>query len=268
MATIILPLITGVTLRGAQFFARRSHGGREDVKFKLPWSAVLVVMLLVIYETALATLALTHIAPPDDLSCHPERRWGSLFSNKRADDIRRIQDRHQCCGLYSVQDKAWPFPDKSHTAAACQEAFGRQRSCFGGWRQDEQITGGLILLVAVAAFLLKVCLTAALEFQVYILNKAANFGVQLLMLVIYRNRNPFPLSSQNTFSSFATNEEEGVNNIRRRIGTAYRDDPLPEAGGQMARSQAHGERNDQGIRTSPVMQPSRLQHQDNEWGNV
>ena len=165
-ATIILPVITAVTMRGTQAFIRRSREGREGAKLEFSWSAVIVLMLLVIYETAIATLALSHMAPPNDLSCHLERRWASLFSNKRANEIRRIQDRHQCCGLYSVQDRAWPFPDRSHTAAACHEVFGRQRSCFGAWRQDEQITGGLMLLVAVVAFLVKVHLLVALEFQV------------------------------------------------------------------------------------------------------
>lgn len=36
------------------------------------------------------------------------------------------------------------------------EAFGRSVSCLGGWRQMEQVTGGLIFLVAVVTFLLKV----------------------------------------------------------------------------------------------------------------
>lgn len=155
-ATIILPIFTGVTLRGARSLTRHSHGGPGGAKIRYSWSAITWIMLLAIYETVIATLALTHMIPPNDLSCHLERQWSWLFSNKNADVIRRIQDRHQCCGLHSVRDRAWPFPDRSHTAAACLEAFGRQRSCFGGWRQDEQITGGLMLLVVVAAFLLKV----------------------------------------------------------------------------------------------------------------
>jgi len=36
-------------------------------------------------------------------------------------------------------DRAWPFPDGSHTAAAYHEAFSRQRSCFGGWRPLELV---------------------------------------------------------------------------------------------------------------------------------
>lgn len=155
-ATIILPIFTGITLRGARSLTLRSHRSLGDAKISFSWSAILLIILLVIYETVIATLALTHITPPNDLSCHLERQWSWLFSNKNADVIRRIQDRHQCCGLHSVQDRAWPFPDGSHTAAACHEAFGRQRSCFGGWRQDEQTTGSLMLFVAVVAFLIKV----------------------------------------------------------------------------------------------------------------
>ena len=113
-------------------------------------------MLLIVYETVIATLALTHVAPPSDLICGLERQWGALFSNKDAEAIRRIQNQFQCCGFRSVNDRAWPFPDRRHKAGACVEAFGRSGSCLGGWRQMEQVTGGLILLVAVVTFLLKV----------------------------------------------------------------------------------------------------------------
>ena len=154
-ATLLLPIFTGITIQGARSLTRRSYG---DAKISFSWSAISLMILLLIYETIIATLALTSMTPPNDLSCHLERQWSWLFSNKNADIIRRIQDRHQCCGLHSVQDRAWPFPDRSHTAAACHEAFGRERSCFGGWRRDEQITGGLMLLVAVITFLVKVYL--------------------------------------------------------------------------------------------------------------
>lgn len=120
------------------------------------WSAIIVFVLLIIYETAIATIALTHVVPPSELICGLERQWGALFSNKNAEAIRRIQEQFQCCGLRNVQDRAWPFPDRSHTARACVETFGRSNSCLGSWRQMEQVTGGLILLVAIVTFLLKV----------------------------------------------------------------------------------------------------------------
>lgn len=149
-------MITGVTLRGAQLLSVRAHGSNARAKVSFSWSAVIAFMVLIIYETAIATLALTHMAPPSELICGLERHWGALFSNKNADAIRRIQEQFQCCGFRNVQDRAWPFPDRRHTARACVEAFGRSSSCLGGWRQMEQVTGGLILLIAVVTFLLKV----------------------------------------------------------------------------------------------------------------
>jgi hypothetical protein len=112
--------------------------------------------LLVIYDSVLATLALLNIGPADSLDCPLERQWARLFSTKDSNAIRRIQDRHQCCGLNSAHDRAWPFPDQSHGANACEETFNRVRSCLQPWRRDEQMVGGMILVVAVVSFLLKV----------------------------------------------------------------------------------------------------------------
>lgn len=155
-ATIILPVITGVSLHGAQRLSIRANGPSTRAKKSFSWSTILVFVLLIIYETAIATLALTHMAPPGELICGLERRWGALFSTKNPDAIRTIQEQFQCCGFRNVQDRAWPFPDRSHTARACVEALGRNTSCLGAWRRMQQVTGGLILLVAVVTFLLKV----------------------------------------------------------------------------------------------------------------
>ena len=149
-------MITAVSLRGAQRLSIRTNGSNARAKMSFSWSAITFFVLLIIYETAIATLALTHMAPPSELVCGLERQWGALFSIKNADAIQRIQDQLQCCGFRNVQDRAWPFPDRSHTARACVEAFGRNTGCLGGWRQMEQVTGGLILLIAVVTFLLKV----------------------------------------------------------------------------------------------------------------
>lgn len=155
-ATIILPILTGVSLRGAQRLASRSNGSLTSAKPSLSWTTMVVFILLTIYETAIATLALTHMAPPSSLNCQLDQQWSRLFSNKNAEVIRRIQDRYQCCGLHSTVDKAWPFPDRSHPVTACRDAFNRRNSCMGGWRRDEQIAAGLMLLVAVVVFLMKV----------------------------------------------------------------------------------------------------------------
>ena len=142
-----------MSLHGAQRLSIRSNG---RAKTSFSWFAISAFVFLIIYETVIATLALTHVAPPSELICGLERRWGVLFSSKNVHAIRTIQENFQCCGFRNVQDRAWPFPDRSHTARACVEAFGRNTSCLGGWRQMEQVTGGLILMIAIVTFLLKV----------------------------------------------------------------------------------------------------------------
>lgn len=109
-----------------------------------------------IYETAIATLSLTHMAPPDNINCALERNWDRLFRSKDGARIRRIQDAHQCCGLHSIVDRAWPFQSRDHGVDSCAKAFNRTKACLGSWRRDEQIAAGLLLLVAVSTFLLKV----------------------------------------------------------------------------------------------------------------
>lgn len=154
--TFILPLFTGTAVGSVQALNRRGFVGQGFSKFNITWVGAALVLLTVIYDTIIGTLATNHITPNRTLRCQLEARWTSLFSNKNADAIRRIQDRHQCCGLFNAHDRAWPFPDRRHNAYACQEAFGREQGCFGAWRRDQQITGGLILLIAIVAFLTQV----------------------------------------------------------------------------------------------------------------
>jgi hypothetical protein len=66
--------------------------------------------------------------------------------------IRTIQDTFECCGLNSVVDRAFPFGQPS----TCAITYGRSNSCFGEWRKAEQINAGLLFLVAVIVFVLKV----------------------------------------------------------------------------------------------------------------
>lgn len=156
IATIILPILNGFVIQGGQTYAARSRrSGRNNIGF-LSRPTIIAFMVLAIYETVIATLAFTHMVPPEDLTCLLERTWYRLYSNKDAGAIRRIQDAHQCCGLNSAKDKAWPFADKSHGADACIKAFGRQKSCMADWRQDEQIYAGLLLLVALMTFAIRV----------------------------------------------------------------------------------------------------------------
>lgn len=104
------------------------------------------------YETVVATLALTYIIPPSTLACGLNTNWQKFWKAKDADGIRAIQDTFNCCGFLTVKDRAFPFG----TPSTCAKDFGRSQSCFGPWRGAEQVTAGLLLLVAVVVFILKV----------------------------------------------------------------------------------------------------------------
>jgi hypothetical protein len=68
--------------------------------------------------------------------------------------MRTIQDSFKCCGFRTLKDRGFPFGDPSQ----CAEVFGYKKSCLGSWRKAEQIQAGLLLLVAVVVFVVKVYL--------------------------------------------------------------------------------------------------------------
>lgn len=85
------------------------------------------------------------------------------------------------------------------------------------------------------------------------------------MFVIYQNHNPINASTRST-SHFATNEDVSGGGIQRRIGDAYHDDPL--ADGLATDSQPYNGGDNQGVRSGPAIQPSRLHGDENEWREV
>lgn len=158
IAAVLIPILNGASLAGSQFHdsrVRRSNP-RKTAGF-ISWTTINAFLALTIYETVIATLALTHMVPADDLTCGLHRQWDRLYSKKDATAIRRIQDAHQCCGLVTPKDHAWPFQDKNNKADACIKSFDRHKGCLLDWRQDEQIYAGLLLLVALSTIGLKVC---------------------------------------------------------------------------------------------------------------
>jgi len=148
--TVVLPLITGISTKGVHGLIQRSSRN-EPYQLTIPLLAVIGFQL--IYETIVATLALTHVLPPSSLICGLDTRWQKLFVDKDAGAIKAIQDSFQCCGLHTVKDRAWPFPGTS--ASVCEDIYGRHGGCLGSWRQAEQINAGLFVLVAVVLFIIK-----------------------------------------------------------------------------------------------------------------
>ncbi|PMD46428.1 hypothetical protein L207DRAFT_577289 [Hyaloscypha variabilis F] len=153
--TVVLPLLTGFSTQVVYSLIQRSSRNEQNV-LALPLIAVIGFQL--IYETVVATLALTHIIPPDALVCNLGDRWMKLYKADDGDAVRAIQDSFKCCGFKTVKDNAFPWGQPS----PCPEIFHYTKSCLKAWRKAEQISAGLLLLVAIVVFILKVLSVIAL----------------------------------------------------------------------------------------------------------
>lgn len=121
----------------------------------------LTLIFLTVTATALATLAGTHLAPASGLTCGLEDAWRALYRGGKEPEVRRIQDAFDCCGLRSVYDMAWPFakhdPESGRTArSTCARTYGRERACFGAWREEEQVVAGLVVIVCAGVWVWEV----------------------------------------------------------------------------------------------------------------
>ncbi len=116
-----------------------------------------LITLLSLLDVALITLSSTSLPTSSTTRCTLELRWRQLFQSKNALAIRRIQDALECCGLRTVRDNAWPFPDIDHGADACVVRFGRQRACLEPWAREERWMVGVMIAVGVLSLAAKVC---------------------------------------------------------------------------------------------------------------
>jgi hypothetical protein len=124
----------------------------EPFQLTLPLVAVLGFQLF--YETVVGTLALTYIVPPTSLLCGLDDMWARFYAAKNGRAVQRIQDTFDCCGLKTIKDRAYPFGDQ--VPSQCAQLFQRTGSCLGPLRKSEQTQAGLLLLVAVLVFVVKV----------------------------------------------------------------------------------------------------------------
>ena len=114
-----------------------------------------VISFLLIYESVLAALAGTHLAPVGGLNCPLGERWQSLFSAK-SNRIQAIQDAFSCCGFRSLEDMAFPFPDARHGADTCEVRYERDIRCLEPWREEERKVAIMLLVIPIAVFVWKV----------------------------------------------------------------------------------------------------------------
>jgi hypothetical protein len=150
-----LPIVSGLLLESGYDFTRRQERrqqlGRGEIQ--RPPLVIIANTLIFIYSSVAITLAGTHAAPPSGLDCGLRERWQTLFRQKNADAIQKIQDAFKCCGFANSHDMAWPFPDKTHNQHACETAFGRNNACLAPWKAEEQQIAGLLMAVVGMVFL-------------------------------------------------------------------------------------------------------------------
>lgn len=144
---LFLPLASYITTHLAKPALRKRN---------LSTALMAILFAQLIYETIIATLAATYVFPSPNLNCGLDSRWRVLYSKKDARSIRRIQDAFDCCGLNSIRDRAWPFKTDAREDGNCADMFHRQRSCAKDWRSAERGAAGLVLIVALGVFILKV----------------------------------------------------------------------------------------------------------------
>lgn len=115
--------------------------------------STLTILGLLVYITVVATLSGTHISPVGGLRCALRETWQTMFSEKHAGKIKRIQEAFDCCGFNNVRDMPFPFPGHGNTPDTCSQRFDRHIGCEGAWRDKERTVAGLMIGISVGVFL-------------------------------------------------------------------------------------------------------------------
>ncbi|KAK5169970.1 hypothetical protein LTR04_005424 [Oleoguttula sp. CCFEE 6159] len=255
--TLALPPIAGLSLESTT--ALNSRDSAKGRSFRTSTSFLVAMIVLCVYETAIATLAGTHIAPVGGLRCGLEEQWAGLFRARKAERIRRIQDAFQCCGLLGVKDRAFPFPDKEHGNDACVKAYGWQKSCLESWRAEERTVATLLILVPLLVFLWKVN-------QIQVSEQVTMLTTHKMIIISAPSERPLWLSRLLRLPQ--TNRDAEHGSQRRAleyqpVGEPYSDNPVTEEAEEKVLEE------DRAVRGSPQLasrvQPSALLGEAHEW---
>jgi len=155
---LALPIFAGVCMETSTALASslalhpklRHRHARNFPTVLLP--STLTILGLLVYITVVATLSGTHISPVGGLGCALREQWQSMFQEKHAGKIKRIQEALDCCGFRSVRDMPFPFPGHGVSVDTCSQRYDRQIGCEGAWRDKERTVAGLMIGVAVGVF--------------------------------------------------------------------------------------------------------------------
>ncbi|KAL7275556.1 hypothetical protein RUND412_001482 [Rhizina undulata] len=155
---LLLPLLNAVAVNFSTTSAVQDSRFRGSPKWNMQIG--IIQFLLVIVETVIITLSATNL-DAESVSCPLERQWQKFYRAKNGPAIRTIQDTLGCCGLNSPLDRAYPFPSKGVNGSVCRDTMHGNKSCFGPWRQQEQIASGVFMSVALITLVSKVFVLVA-----------------------------------------------------------------------------------------------------------
>ncbi|TKA69869.1 hypothetical protein B0A49_05548 [Cryomyces minteri] len=255
--TLALPPIAGLSLESTT--ALSSRDPTKGRCFRTNTSFLVAMIVLCVYETAIATLAGTHIAPVGGLRCGLEEQWAGLFHARKAKRIRRIQDAFQCCGLLGVKDRAFPFPDKEHGNDACVKVYGWQKSCLESWRAEERMVATLLLLVPLLVFLWKVD-------QIQMSEQITVLTTHKIIIISAPSERPLWLSRLLRLPQTNRDAEQGSQRRAleyRSVGEPYSDNPVTEEAEEEVLEENRAVRGNSQLASR--VQPSALLGEAHEW---
>ncbi|KAI5862287.1 hypothetical protein GGS23DRAFT_573580 [Durotheca rogersii] len=267
-STLALPLATGTTVLAIllPFFAAgnlfltsaarrvpvgaRTGSSSSSPSQSLPRSLASLAALVQFLPAALqllqgvltvvvATLAAERVTPGRTLGCGLEGNWQRMWSANDGQDIERIQNAFNCCGLRSPVDRAWP----KRGEIPCTKLYNRANSCLAPWQESAQRAAGFELTIALVLGLF-----------------------QLVHLVLFRLRRANGGGSgaeyRRKFDSVATNPrgrliEDGTDDEEASTG-AERGGDEPGVGRREHRALEEGP-------SRPRLEPSNLGSEQNDW---
>ncbi|KAK2593352.1 hypothetical protein QQS21_008927 [Conoideocrella luteorostrata] len=133
--------------------------------------------LQAIVTAILATLLLEGVVPSPALDFLIDYEWEKLYQAKDANYIMYIQDNFDCCGLNSVDDRAYPF--FYVPGGTCAEMHGRTAACRQPWQRALQFFSGIDFGIVVLVGLMQYGVNA---------NVRGETSLEMVGLLIMRER--------------------------------------------------------------------------------
>lgn len=150
--TVVLPVLGFLNTAFYPSIRRTTKSSSSGVAKLAP---LIVQVLQALITTILATLLLERAVPSEMMGCMLDKKWMGMFRAHDARSIRYIQDAFDCCGLNSIRDRAYPFPNTA--PSNCAETYGRRSPCREPWSGALQKLSLLDLSVVLVVGLIQVC---------------------------------------------------------------------------------------------------------------